>query len=758
MHKPLNHLLFFTLLALGMLLPKGATASHIVGGDLSYNWLSYDPATNSNRYRITMKIYRNCNRFAMDDFDILAPVSIFEKVSDSFYDRINDLKINLIQPVVNIPPETNNPCLILPPDICVEAGSYVFEVVLPVISNAYVIVYQRCCRNASIANIFDPDRTGATYSISITEAAQRLRNDSPEFKNFPPIVICANEPLNFDHSASDTEGDQLEYAMCNPLIGAGVLGAFEPGDPTSCEGFRPDPACPPPFRDVLFRPPYTAQVPMLGDPIVQIDRNTGLMTGIPTILGQFVVGTCVREYRNGVLLSEIRRDFQFNVANCDPLVDAVINADEISPDMHFVVNVCGETEVTLDNRSFQRDKIDEFIWQINIDGQTIENREDWNPTFVFPDTGVYSGSLILNPFTDCGDTAFVDIRVLPDLNADFDFTYDTCVAGPVKFFDQSVSEGSTIVNWNWNFADGNSDNDRNPEHLYRDPGDYRVNLQVTDANGCIDIAARDIEWFPAPPIIVVEPSSFSGCIPLTVNLVNLSSPIDETYDIVWDLGDGQRSTAISPSHTYENEGVYSLSVEITSPLGCQISTSWEDWITAFPNPVADFTFSPEEVSNFNPEVQFTDQSIDAISWEWTFGGESRSFAQHPFYIFPDTGLTTVQLVVTHMSGCMDTMIQLIDVIPQITYFLPNAFTPNEDSVNDFFRGKGLVDGLKDFKLSIWNRWGEMIFETNDPLEAWNGKKNNSGKISPNGVYVYLLNYRNPRGQLNTQEGFVTLIR
>ncbi|MCB0586478.1 MAG: gliding motility-associated C-terminal domain-containing protein, partial [Phaeodactylibacter sp.] len=114
--------------------------------------------------------------------------------------------------------------------------------------------------------------------------------------------------------------------------------------------------------------------------------------------------------------------------------------------------------------------------------------------------------------------------------------------------------------------------------------------------------------------------------------------------------------------------------------------------------------------------------------------------------------------VTHPSGCKDTATQVIDIVPKVTYFLPNAFSPNDDSVNDIFLGKGYLEGVRGFEMSIWNRWGENIFSTSDPLEGWNGRKHNTGNPAPEGVYVCLVRYTSPRGEPIEIKGFATLIR
>lgn len=723
-------------------------ARHIIGGDISYQCLGND------MYHITMKIYRDCSNPNADYFDISAPVTIFKGNTEP-YQQFQHIYASL-QPIEVLEPDISNPCLILPPNICVQQGTYEFDIELPASDESYHIVYQRCCRNSTVTNIHDPDETGATYTIELTPQAQTLCNNSPVFNAFPPLVICAGEPLNFDHSATDAEGDQLVYELCSPLKGGGVRGFLIPGDPTLCDGFRPDPACPPPFPDVDFKlPTYTHLAPLAGDPIVGIHPNTGLITGTPVIQGQFVVGICVSEFRNGELLSVTQRDFQFNVANCEPTVVAMIEADEIPTDQLFIVNACDNPH-TFNNESFQQSFIDDYFWTFDINGQ-IETIDSWDATVSFPENGTYQGQLILNPNTECGDTAYITVNVFPPLMPDFAFEYDTCIAGPVQFTDLSTSE-SEITSWLWRFGDDETGDLQHPTHIYHDPGDFIVTLRVADDNGCSESVSQSLSYRPVPALIVIAPNTFIGCAPADIFFDNLSFPIDETYTLEWSFGDGGSSDAISPTHHYSEEGIFDVSVSITSPIGCQTDTLFPQLIAVEPSPNAAFSYSPGLPSNLQPEVQFTDQSEGADTWLWMFNDSHFSSLQNPVFTFPDTGLQTVQLIVTHPQGCQDTMLQHIDVIPDIRYFLPNAFTPNSDSVNDEFLGIGTLEGVRNFHFTIWNRWGELIFETTDPSMGWNGQKNNAGTVASNGVYVCRVTFKGPRGKDFLFEGFVTVVR
>jgi len=736
-----------------LLAAGGVWGRHIIGGVMTYECLG------NNRYEFTLKVYRDCNCTECADFDETAFIAVYNCSGNSCNSQSQNspyLEINAQLLDVGLVERPDYPCLI-PPDVCVQEGLYRFQATLPLSNQSYHVSYQRCCRNVTISNIFDPENTGATYSIELTPRAQELCNNSPTFNEFPPIVICAGAPLEFDHSATDPDGDQLVYSFCSPLQGGGPI-TDNPNLYNTCIGARPIPSCPPPYDPVAFLAPnYSATNPMGGSPAIDIDANTGLITGTPTALGQFVVGVCVEEYRNGQLLSRVFRDFQFNVARCDPTVKAQIASDEVVNNQEYVVVSCGENTVSFINESYQRSFIDIYEWTFNINGQ-MQSFGDWSPTITFPDTGTYLGKLILNPNTACGSTADIRVEIYPEIRADFSFDYDTCTAGPVAFTDASFSGSGQLTAWGWAFGDGQESGQQNPAHTYLEPGDFPVTLEVTDINGCQDEQTQTLPYFPIPELILIAPSAFTGCVPAEIFFDNLSFPISEQYDILWDFGDGGTDTVVSPTHIYTEPGLYTVSLDIASPLGCQTDTTFNNLITVLPAPVAGFSFTPEQPSNIKPTVNFFDESAGAIRWLYHFGNGHSSSLPNPAYTFPDTGIYEVMQAVTHPSGCMDTVFRVIDVRPEVRYYIPNAFTPNNDGLNDEYVGAGLMEGASDFKLTIWNRWGELVFETNDPFEGWNGRKHNTGKEVPSGVYMVLATFNGPRGEPFEIKGMATVVR
>lgn len=745
----MKHLYLFALL---LFFQTPSFAKHIIGGVLTYECLG------GGTYRFTMKMYRDCSDPTGADFDNPAPFTIY-KGDDQ--DPLTTLFINY-QSVTPVD-QPDNPCFEeLPPSVvCVQEGVYVFEYTFDdwPSDEPYHISYQRCCRNAGVTNLVNPDDVGATFTVEITPASQSFCNNSPVFNTFPPIVLCVGEPLSYDHSAFDQEGDQLVYSFCSPLVGGAPPGGGGGGGP--CAVVAPNPACPPPYDEAAFvNPPYSPLNPMGGNPVVSIDPVSGLLSGTPVLEGQFVVAVCVQEYRNGILLSEIRRDFQFNVTECDPQLSASISSPNIVEiNGEFYMETCNGLDIFIENESSVMGNVDTFYWQF-VTPDTTLYYDGWDLDMTFPGQGSYEGSLILNPGADCGDTASVRINIYPEIIAEFTYDYDTCFAGPVTFLNESYIDGpGEISNLFWNLGDGTVDSlANNPVHLYAEPDVLPVTLEVWDTNGCMAEVMETVVYKPVPSLILVRPNDTTSCPPANIFFSNLSSPIDETYDIFWDFGDGKTSSAISPFHVYEEAGVYDVRLQITSPIGCESDTTFVGLIELLDPPVARFEIDPPVANNFEPEVEFIDQSVDAVHWEWLVNGELVALQQNLAYSFQDTGIQEVTLVVTHPEKCQDTTSLLIDVEPHVTYFLPNAFTPNEDTTNDYFKGTGVTRGVTNFKMEIWDRWGKKIYESDNLEESWNGRMNNNGRQVQAGVYVCVVTFTGPRGEPFEQKGYVTLMR
>jgi hypothetical protein len=198
----------FTLLILLGLLVQPLWATHIVGGEIFYNYLG------GNNYLITLKMYRDCGPANVNGtgFDDFASIGIFSSTGQLVDEELIPLESTNVS---FIPVELDNPCFILPPDVCVESAIYQTTVSLPPQIGGYTLTYQRCCRQPSIDNITQPQNSGATYTTHIPGSNENSpQNSAPHFLNFPPPALCWNAEFTFDHSAFDPDGDSLVYSFC----------------------------------------------------------------------------------------------------------------------------------------------------------------------------------------------------------------------------------------------------------------------------------------------------------------------------------------------------------------------------------------------------------------------------------------------------------------------------------------------------------------------------------------------------------------
>ncbi|MGB1217739.1 MAG: PKD domain-containing protein, partial [Saprospiraceae bacterium] len=340
--------------------------------------------------------------------------------------------------------------------------TYIDTLNLPFRTGGYQLAYQRCCRNQTIVNIVAPLATGATYYNYISEEALLGCNSSAVFNQWPPNYICVDEPIRFDHSATDIDGDSIVYRMCTPFLGANQ------------DTPRPQPPFNPPYDSITWiDPPYNVANMMGGVPL-EIDPNTGLLTGTPNTIGQFVVGVCVEEYRDGILISTTKRDFQYNTGICGEAISSFF-APEVD---------CDGFSVDFTNQS---DNATEFYWNFGDPNTTSDVSILSNPSYVYPDTGLYEIMLIADPNDLCSDTTYTTVSVqYPSLFVDFDMEIiDGCIfPAEIIFTDITYDTISTPVEWEWLFSDGTVSNEQNPVWIITDGGNYTATLTVTSENGC----------------------------------------------------------------------------------------------------------------------------------------------------------------------------------------------------------------------------------------------------------------------------------
>lgn len=286
-------------------------------------------------------------------------------------------------------------------------------------------------------------------------------------------------------------------------------------------------------------------------------------------------------------------------------------------------------------------------------------------------------------------------------------------------------------------------------------------ISVSDA--CVATPSYDtvIVTVSPSPNIDFDVINTNGCTPLNVNFNGISS---NGMIFNWDFGDFTGvGNAVSPSHVYTTPGTYNVTLTVFSANGCSSSLTKNNAVEVYPLPTAAFQSTPVLVELPNSTVNFNNNSLNALSYLWNFGdgGSSTDFEPNHFYI--TLGTYNIELIATNIYNCSDTAYGLIEVTGDAIF--PTAFTPNQGGsnggtynifslTNDVFFP--FISGVKEYELMIFNRWGEMVFKTNDVNIGWDGYY--KGVIAQQGVYIWKANIVFENGRTYNGSGDITLLR
>jgi len=415
---------------------------------------------------------------------------------------------------------------------------------------------------------------------------------------------------------------------------------------------------------------------------------------------------------------------------------------------------CTEVKLNLTNQSTIAAK---YYWDFG-DG-TLD--QSTNPTHVYTKVGNYDVKLHVLSINGCSDdTVAVGIIQSNDfkiLSFNSNATKTCTLPFQVNFYNNSNTTGICT----WDFGDGTISSD--PFHLYKVKGIYSVKLTMLDDDGCLlqTTNSKMISIFE-PPKMTFSVDHADDCYPHTVNFTSTSNLIS---NCLWDFGDNSTSSECNPKHTYISPGIFDVKLSLTSNDMCVSDSTVKGMVVVYsqPKPVADFSFDPQNANIFQSKITFTDLSTSTItSWAWHFnvhGSTEISEEKNPVKIFPsdEEGLYPVLLKVVNAVGCIDSITKNVFIADFSSLFIPNSFTPNNDGIND--RWVISHNDLSYFKLTVFNRWGEVVFTTNDPDEAWDGTF--KGARVEMDVYVYKIYWEGDKDGkkiVDTKIGKVTLIR
>lgn len=315
----------------------------------------------------------------------------------------------------------------------------------------------------------------------------------------------------------------------------------------------------------------------------------------------------------------------------------------------------------------------------------------------------------------------------------------------------------------WADSDGNTVGMQNTISVT--PNESPETYYVTVTDGCETPAALDsvtVYWYDLPqPLLSADVTE--GCYPVEVSFSNDTDPT-MLQDCQWYFGDGSSSADCGDQiHIYAEVGVYDVSLIVTSPDGCVGDTTYAALIEAFDYPTAYFGIYPNPITILEPTTTMYDSSSsDVTSFDWSFGDNGilgSSTHQNPEFTFPDDSATnfTVELIVTNANGCTDTTQNIVVMNGVYSFYVPTAFTPNSDGLNDEFYPQGEGVNPLEYEMYIFDRWGNKIYESTDVNQRWDGKYLSGD--AEEGVYVWKI-VTNDRylDEKHTNIGHVTLIR
>ena len=289
---------------------------------------------------------------------------------------------------------------------------------------------------------------------------------------------------------------------------------------------------------------------------------------------------------------------------------------------------------------------------------------------------------------------------------------------------------------------------------------YTVTLS-DNCNSPTVTATVTITVNPAPVVAFVVDNN-AGCAPLCVNFTDQTNGASQWN---WSFQGGAPATSTSQNPgpiCFNLPGSYNVSLSVVDNNGCSSTTVINQMITVHPNPQAGFTPSADSISILNPTICFTSTASGASTYFWDFGDPGDQFNNstqtNPCHTYSDTGLYCIKQVVATQYGCTDSVTYCVWVMPDFTFYAPNAFTPNGDGINDLFFPLGEGIDPNKFEMWIFDRWGNNIFYTQRWGEGWDGKANGGAKIAQEDVYVWKCVVYDFLGKKHSYIGHVSLIK
>ncbi len=422
----------------------------------------------------------------------------------------------------------------------------------------------------------------------------------------------------------------------------------------------------------------------------------------------------------------------------------------------IVITQAGEIVTAMPEEHYYCSEFEEILYT-SVTGGTAPYSYVWS-------TGDTTASISISPtvttnyevsITDahnCLVSSSSKVLVYPELNMSVSVKEDSVCPGNTTQIGISVNGGSGQYSAFLNGLYATFPVEVNP----LDGHHYTIEVQ----DNCFHSVSDAVEVYNYPvPTVNFSSDVVEGCPPLEVQF-NYDGHCDDCV-FLWEFGNGTNpintDVVANPEHIFDS-GIFDVSLKVKNIYGCANSVTKYRNIYAYPQPKAVFVPSPSVTSIIAPNISFSNLSENTDTYTWDFGDGQSSDMIQPLHKYKNVGTYNVTLTAFSNKGCSDTETMVVKIDDELSFYAPDAFTPNADGHNEIFCVYG--NGVKEqnFSLRVFNRWGEEVFVSSKPKEGWNGKYKNRGNFCSVGHYTWVCSYTDIYGVEHEISGVVALIR
>lgn len=779
-----------------------AYSTHIVGGGFALKH------TVGSSYELTMNYLGDClngdpQAFNSDQGDML--VGIFDKATN-----IKKTQVQLSFISKNILAFATDSCAKTVPG-CTELFVFKKTIVLdPKIYNntaGYYISWERCCRNGVINNIVNPGGAAMVFYMEFPPVAF-ITNSSPYFTNNPNTLLCAEGDFIYNLNYKDDDNDQLRYSLVDPLNG-------NLNSKTNNNGGNPSPG---PYKPIQWASGYSANNAILGSPSLSIDHFTGEISVTPNVIGLFIASIRVEEYRFGKKIGEVRLELQFNVGNCPNLPPSVITLNDTSTTNQDIAYFDIQIPKELCFRIKSNDTKDSIYLKVNSPIFTNDTITSY-PTIDTISGGLLSINKKFCWKTDCslqgiGRVPFyltLKDNGCPSPRSSKKNVYvnviDAPTISPTDILCLTLADNKTTIYWgdstgnnpyfkqnnlyrgidykNWvlidsisdkklrNYTDNNTPNNKTTNYTYmmRAVNICGIEGPVSDTLSTFEQlvaspAVQKINYVTVTPdeksIKITWPQTserdfakyylYKSSTNKTYNLIKTYEwPYDTTYhDYAVMVDDSSYCYYVIMRDTCDNYSPYgqkSCSILLKGYSENFINTIWWNPYKTWETGVGSYDIWRNDPVTAYQKIA----TIDTIKTEYADSKLNIEEGMFSYFINAKENVANASTAISigYESRSNDIQLRLSPIV-----YAPSAFSANGDNVNDSFKWTAVY--TKDMNIKIFNRWGQLIYETNDKKAYWDGNVN--GAPAPIDVYHYIIFYTGYEGTNNSINGNLTLIR